>query len=69
LFNRQAARLRTLQYLFDKMRSLTKLLYISGVGYPQLEAAFIEELEKFGFSEGQNIFIERRFSRPNTTDA
>lgn len=48
--------------------SIHRIGYFSGVGYPQLEAAFIEELLKLGFSEGQNIFIERKFSRPNTTD-
>ena len=48
--------------------SIHRIGYFSGVGYPQLEAAFIEELGKLGFSEGQNIFIDRRFSRPNTTD-
>lgn len=47
---------------------LFRIGYLSGAGYPQLEAAFTEELHKLGFSEGQNIFIERRFSRPNSAD-
>ncbi len=48
--------------------SIPRIGYFGGAGYSELESAFTEELSKLGFSEGQNIFIERRFSRPNTSD-
>ena len=43
--------------------------FFSGVGYPELEAAFFDELNKLGFREGENIQIEKRYSRPNTSDS
>ena len=35
---------------------------------PALIAAFEEELRKLGYVDGKNIVIEKRISRPNTSD-
>ncbi|WP_460907046.1 ABC transporter substrate-binding protein [Spirosoma areae] len=43
--------------------------YMVGAGFLELEKAFVEELQKLGFKEGENIHIEKRLPRPNTTDA
>lgn len=42
--------------------------FMSGLGYPELDEAFTDELRKLGFVEGRDVVIERRFSRPNTDD-
>jgi putative ABC transport system substrate-binding protein len=42
--------------------------FLLGEGYPELAAAFRNELSRLGYAEGGNIVIESRFSRPNTTD-
>jgi len=42
--------------------------FITGAGYPELEAAFTDELRKLGVVEGRDVIIERRFTRANTTD-
>lgn len=42
--------------------------FITGVGFPELETAFTDELRKLGVVEGRDVLIERRFTRPNTTD-
>lgn len=54
---------------FSQTYGTPKIGYIAGAGFPQLESAFIEELNKLGYAEGQNIFIEKRFTRPNTSDS
>lgn len=43
--------------------------FMSGVGYPELDAAFTEELRKLGVVEGRDVLIERRFTRPNSNDS
>lgn len=42
--------------------------YLLGDGYPELAAAFRDELSRLGYKEGSDIVIEARFTRPNTTD-
>jgi ABC-type uncharacterized transport system substrate-binding protein len=42
--------------------------FLGGAGYPALEAAFKDELRSLGYVEGENIVIESRLSRPNTSD-
>ena len=42
--------------------------FITGAGFPELEAAFTDELRKLGVVEGRDVLIERRFTRPDTTD-
>ncbi|MGZ5221805.1 MAG: ABC transporter substrate-binding protein [Chitinophagaceae bacterium] len=48
---------------------IVRIGFFSGVGFPELEDAFLQELKKLGFREGKNIQIERRFTRPNTNDS
>ncbi len=43
--------------------------FLNGAGVLQLENAFKEELQKLGYIEGNNIHIEQRLARPNTTDS
>lgn len=40
--------------------------FFNGDGYPDLAAAFRDELSRLGYKEGSDIVIEARFSRPNT---
>jgi putative ABC transport system substrate-binding protein len=47
---------------------LTRIGFLTGDGYPELAAAFRKELSRLGYTEGRNIVIEARFSRPNTPD-
>jgi putative ABC transport system substrate-binding protein len=42
--------------------------FLLGQGYPELEATFREEMSRLGYTEGKDIFIEARLSRPNTQD-
>jgi putative ABC transport system substrate-binding protein len=42
--------------------------FLGGAGYPLLEAAFKAELHDLGHIEGENLVIESRLSRPNTSD-
>ena len=42
--------------------------FITGAGFPELEAAFTDELRKLGVIEGHDVIIERRFTRPDTMD-
>jgi putative ABC transport system substrate-binding protein len=43
--------------------------YLNGAGLADHDMAFTDELQKLGFTEGQNIIIEKRLARPNTPDA
>jgi putative ABC transport system substrate-binding protein len=42
--------------------------FLIGAGYPPLVAALKDELRSLGYVEGENIVIEMRLSRPNTSD-
>jgi putative tryptophan/tyrosine transport system substrate-binding protein len=42
--------------------------YLSGVGYPELNEAFTDELRKQGLIEGRDLVIERRLARANSDD-
>jgi putative ABC transport system substrate-binding protein len=42
--------------------------FFSSLGYPELEAAFREELSRLGYEDGEQVTIVTRFSRPNTDD-
>jgi putative tryptophan/tyrosine transport system substrate-binding protein len=46
----------------------TRIGFLLGQGYPELEASFREELSRLGYTDGKNILIEARISRPNTQD-
>lgn len=48
--------------------TVPRIGFFLGAGYPEMDSAFTEELRKLGFIEGQNITIERRFSKPNSSD-
>lgn len=54
---------------FFRNQAVPRIGYLSGAGVPELEKAFIDELQKLGFKDGENIRIEKRLARPNTTDA
>jgi putative ABC transport system substrate-binding protein len=49
-------------------KKLPRIGFTSGVGYPELEAAFTDELRKLELIEGRDLIIERRLARPNTDD-
>ena len=49
-------------------RRPARIGFMSGLGYPELDAAFTEELKKQGLVEGRDLIVERRFSRLNTDD-
>ena len=54
---------------FRPNQPVPRIGYLSGAGVPELEKAFMDELQKLGFKDGENIRIEKRLARPNTTDA
>jgi putative ABC transport system substrate-binding protein len=47
---------------------LSRIGFLSGA-VPTLIKAFEEELSRLGYVEGKNLVIERRISRPNTSDS
>ena len=51
-----------------KTRTVPSIGFLLGAGYPAMDTAFTEELKKLGFTEGQNITVERRFAKPNSSD-
>ena len=57
-----------LGYGISKTRTMPRIGFLLGAGYSELDTAFTEELRKLGFIEGQNITIEKRFSKPNSSD-
>ncbi len=50
-------------------RRVPRIGYINGAGYPGLTNAFLGELRRLGWIDGDNIRIEQRLPRPNTNDA
>src|SRR5688572_17565219 len=54
---------------FSQAHGIPRIGYLAGAGFPQLESTFINELNRLGYTEGQNILIEKRFTRPNTSDS
>ncbi len=48
--------------------AIPRIGFMSGLGYPELDEAFTDELRKLGLVEGRDLVIERRFSRANTND-
>lgn len=53
---------------FSTKRTIQRIGFLSGAGVLHLESVFTEELKKLGFTDGENIKIEIRLARPNTTD-
>jgi len=51
-----------------KSRTIPRIGFLTGAGYSEMDSAFTEELKKLGFTEGENIIIERRFTKPNSSD-
>jgi putative ABC transport system substrate-binding protein len=47
---------------------VARIGFMAGTGFPELDAAFTDELKKQGLVEGRDLIVERRFSRPNTDD-
>ncbi|UFH55889.1 ABC transporter substrate-binding protein [Spirosoma sp. KNUC1025] len=54
--------------LFTNQR-VPSIGYLGGAGVLELEKAFIEELQKLGFTDQKTIHIEKRLARPNSPDA
>ncbi|HET9472431.1 MAG TPA: ABC transporter substrate-binding protein [Steroidobacteraceae bacterium] len=52
----------------NEPRRPMRIGFMSGLGYPELDAAFTDELKKQGLVEGRDLIVDRRFSRPNTDD-
>ncbi len=50
-------------------KAVPRIGFLNGAGVLQLENAFTDELQKLGYTEGNNIHIEQRLARPNTTDS
>lgn len=51
-----------------RTRTIPAIGFLLGAGYSEMDTAFTEELKKLGFTEAQNITIERRFAKPNSSD-
>jgi putative tryptophan/tyrosine transport system substrate-binding protein len=51
-----------------KNRTIPAIGFLLGAGYSEMDTSFTDELKKLGFIEGQNITIERRFAKPNSSD-
>ncbi len=49
-------------------KKIPRIGFFTGAGYPELEKAFFDELAQLGFKEGENVFVEKRYTRPNSTD-
>ena len=45
-----------------------RIEFLSGAGVLHLEKEFTDELQKLGFTEGENIHIEMRLAKPNTSE-
>jgi putative ABC transport system substrate-binding protein len=43
--------------------------FMTGVDFPEIEAAFTDELHKLGIVEGRDVIIERRLTRANSDDS
>ena len=48
---------------------VSQIGFLSSIGFPDLLAAFRQELSALGYTEGKNIIIETRLSRPNTSES
>lgn len=48
--------------------NVPRIGFLSGAGSLLLENDFTSELQKLGYTDGKNIYIEQRLARPNTTD-
>ena len=57
-----------LRYDISKTRAMPRIGFLLSAGYFKMDTAFTEELHKLGLIEGQNITIERRFAKPNSSD-
>jgi putative tryptophan/tyrosine transport system substrate-binding protein len=51
-----------------KNRTIPAIGFLLGAGYSEMDTSFTDEFKKLGFIEGQNITIERRFAKPNSSD-
>lgn len=56
------------RYDISTTKTMPRIGFLLTAGYTAMDTAFTEELDKLGFTEGQNITIERRFSKPNSSD-
>lgn len=48
---------------------VSRIGFLSSTGFPDLLAALRQELSALGYTEGKNIIIESRLSRPNTSES
>lgn len=51
-----------------RQRRARRIGFVIGADYPQLVAAFKEELRRLGYVEGENLVVEMRESQPNRSD-
>jgi putative tryptophan/tyrosine transport system substrate-binding protein len=49
-------------------RRVRRIGFLCGAAFPTLIKAFEEEMRKLGYVEGENVGIEKRISRPNSSD-
>ena len=49
-------------------RPMPRIGFLLGAGYPDLLAAFHDEMARLGYVEGRNIVIVQRLGRPGTDD-
>jgi putative ABC transport system substrate-binding protein len=47
---------------------MPRLGFITGVHFPELEQAFSDELRRLGLVENRDFTMQRRFTRPNSSD-
>ena len=53
---------------FPRAQNIQRIGFLSGAGAMKLEKVFTDELEKLGFRDGENLNIEMRLARPNTSE-
>ena len=49
-------------------RDPPRIGFMTGLGYPELDEAFTDELRRQGLVEGRDLVVERRFARANSND-
>ena len=55
-------------YGISRTKTIPRIGFLLGAGYTEMDTSFTEELHKLGLIEGQTIKIERRLSKPNSSD-
>ena len=53
---------------FSGNQAISRIGYLGGASVLGLEKVFHDEMAKLGYTEGNNIHIEQRLAKPNTTE-